>query len=741
MNHLFIATDDLFQYLDFLRPNGRFGVAPFGVTPDLPNLARLEARSTIFRRASAVVPVCGPSRAAIMSGYSPAESGVLSNETPWDTFLGPHRLWTYDLKRAGYYMGTVGKIFHGYEPESQSTYRVLYDNERYVNTSHPGGAWTENGGIDGRGYVGNEDAFFDSMVARHTVQFLSTYDGSKPFHWEVGFRAPHVPWYAPQRIYDAFDTSQIIKPQDWPLSWTLLPFTQEQMRGDFAAGLNVGFDLVTANPSTWTASMTTAWRNSVRNYIVNILWLDEKLGEVLDALEASPFADNTMITLWSDHGYHLGDKGKFHKMDLWEEACNACYMVSMPGQTTRRDVFDPVSLIDIGPTAMDCLGLPVREGLRGESLKLYLDGGSLPVRTIPSFWFGSASAAIGDYRITVYQDGSAEYFNIKADPWLANNLAGKHASYAAAREALLACCFDWGMQLVEEGVSIIAGSPLASYLGYDVDVTSPTTSFVVAGDVEVRAKSPGYQKLWKVSKRGTQNLMRLSEGVEDVEFVNPVGNHTLYANGLNNTVIVSLGFEVDSAITLHLGDGDDVVRQHEGHYDDVVPAFLGNKVRVIAYGGAGNDILRSGIRRGALLYGEEGDDTLYGSQEADTLYGGAGNDVVEGFDGNDLIYAEAGKDTIRGGNGADTITVTGGEHLISGGAGNDTFAIHRTGHVQTITDFAAGDVLSLADWSGIAPATVAQVGADVEVTAAMEKIVCCNTTVAVVKAAITGVGT
>ena len=216
-NHLMIAFDDLFQYKDFLQP-GKWGYSPFGIELELPGLARLEARSTIFRRASAVIPVCGPSRASIMSGYSPYETGVFNNET-WDDRIRPEQIWTYHLRRAGYWMGTVGKLFHGYNPVSSAVYSALYDSPPFVVRWNPSGPRTQWGGLSGGGWDGQEDLYYDSMVVEYTKKFLesrSRDDG--PWHWEAGFHHPHNPWYAPNRIYSSLNLDDIIPPVDWPLS-------------------------------------------------------------------------------------------------------------------------------------------------------------------------------------------------------------------------------------------------------------------------------------------------------------------------------------------------------------------------------------------------------------------------------------------------------------------------------------------------------------------------------------------
>lgn len=724
-NHLMIAFDDLFNYRDFLQSSGKWGMAPFGIEVPLPNLARLEARSTLFRRASAVVAVCAPSRAAILSGFSPPETGIFDLED-WTNYLKPEHLWTHKLRRAGYYMGTVGKIFHGYVPQKEGVYQALYDTEPFQVIWNPSGEATEWGGLYGKGWDGDEDRYYDSMVAKTTTDFLLSYRGDKPFHWECGFHHPHNPWYAPNRIFAALNLDDIIMPADWPLSWDILPFPAKYVGG--------GQQLGTPSPGTWDAEQIDWWKKSVRNYIAAVVWADEKLGEVLDALEASPFNDDTLITCWSDHGYHLGDKGVWHKFTLWEESCNAPFLISAPGQTTPREVWQPVSLVDLGATVCDYLGIADTAYRRSVSIRPLVEGETMPERMILSYHYGSVSGAIGDWRVTAYQDGSCEYYNVMSDPWLTTNLAEIEPGFAEHLEMLLQTSREWGLQVVEEGATVLPGTPMASYLGWEPSDTDVTASFVIMGDMDTRAKSPGYQKVWiqNVPDWTTVKVARIPAGAEDVMVLGSFDGSTLIANDLDNKI--NFRGVAGKDRVLYLGAGDDLVR------DDTSAG------RMVVYGGSGNDTIIGSSGANWLqphdrLFGGTGDDFLDGGSGNDYLVGGAGNDTVIGGVGNDTIIADAGSDVIDAGIGNDRIEVTGGSHNITTGSGADVVVVMRTGQPQVITDLSSSDTLDLSDWAGIQPVLVRQVGASVEITAGLERITCQNTTVAAVRAVITGATT
>ena len=730
-NHLMIAFDDLFQYKDFLQA-GKWGHSPFGITVDLPNFARLESRSTVFRRASAVIPVCGPSRAAIMSGYSPYETGVFNNNEHWQDRILPEQIWTYHIKRAGFYMGTVGKLFHGYGPISPKYYSVLYDNARFKVRWNPSGPRTDWGGLWGGGWDDQEDRYYDSMVAEDTRAFLESRDpAAGPWHWEAGFHHPHNPWFAPNRIFEAINLDEIIIPADWPLAWELLPFPEKFIGMGKAVG--------SASPSTWTKKNIDHWRKTVRNYIAAIIWADEKLGEVLDALEASPFNDTTLISCWSDHGYHLGDKGSWHKFTLWEEACNAPMMISTPGQKTSQDIWDPVSLIDIGPTVCDFLGVDLPSHYRGRSLRPLIDGEDVPDCMVPSFNFGSVSGAIGEWRVSVYQDESFEFYNVMTDPWLKDNIAVRDPAdplFIKYREMLYETCREWGLDVVVGGAILRPGTPFTTFLGWEPPKDAATNSLLIMGDVNRMDRSPHYQRMYQMAtiwREEPDRVINMPSGVGYLFMRNSSDKTQINGNDDNNEVVLGNGLDRQ----VNLGDGDDILTGAPG----LKSAVSGGCI--LAFGGRGNDFI--GGSNGAkweqphdTLFGGAGNDTLKGFAGNDVLYGGSGNDMLYGGAGQDTLVATSGRDTLFGGSGDDVLFVQGGSNVLFGGADSDTFVIRRTGDLQIIKDLSSADTLDLTDWAGIQPVAVKQVGTSVHVLAALEKIICRNTEVATVCDCITG---
>ncbi|SEN87004.1 Arylsulfatase A [Paracoccus alcaliphilus] len=737
VNHLMIAFDDLFNYKDFIQASGKWGRSPFGIEVSLPNLARLEARSTSFRRAACTIAACGPSRASIMSGYSPYETGVLNDEN-WRDHIKVEQIWSYHLRQAGYWMGTVGKVFHGYVPQPSSVYQALYDSEPFTVIHNPSTERTDWGGLYGIGFD-NEEHWYDVMVSETTADFLANIAPGiaaegRFWHWEAGFHHPHNPWYTPNRIYESIDLDDIVMPEDWPLSWDLLPFA--------VAFTGMGQHLGSPSPSTWDEERIDWWRKSVRNYIAAVIFADEKLGVILDALEASPFNDNTLITCWSDHGYHLGDKGVWHKFSLWEEACNAPLLISAPGQTTGRTVWQPVSLVDIGPTVCDYLGVDLPDHFRGISLRPLVEGGTMPERMIPSFHYGSASGGIDDWRVSVYQDETFEFYNVMTDPWMKDNIAAREPDnplFLQYRDMLYEACRDWGLDIVADGAIIRPGTPFASLLGWEPSPHSPTNSLFVMGDLDERARSPNYRRMYQMGtiwRDPADRLIKMPLGVGSIYLRNTTTGATVVGNDGGNFITLAGGRATRTVI---MGDGDDTL---SGSPNGGAAVTGG---RVIAYGGRGNDLIYGGSGTGGFgpgnseLYGGAGDDTLMGGAGNDLLIGGAGDDSIRGGAGDDTIIADAGNDRINADSGEDLIILQNGSHFVwTGAAGTDTVRVMRTGQVQTIGGLTASDVIDLSDWAGIQPVNVALAGGQVEITAAFEKVICETTNIALVAGCITG---
>jgi arylsulfatase A-like enzyme len=257
----------------------------------------------------------------------------------------------------------------------------------------------------------NED-MTDYKSAQWAVGKLQeTHD--KPFLLAVGFVRPHVPWYTPQKWFDHH-----------PLETIQLPPYLPQDFDDIPEGGRLVAD-VPMMPTTEELIERGQWKKAVQAYLACITWTDHQVGKLLDALDASPYSDNTIVVLWSDHGYHLGEKNRFAKQAIWERDTRVPLIISGPGIRPNRHTSKPVGLIDMYPTLVELCELPDNVKNEGQSLKPLLDD-------VEAKWDNPAITAYGPvnfairserYRYMRYEDGSEEFYDMRNDPNEWTNLA------------------------------------------------------------------------------------------------------------------------------------------------------------------------------------------------------------------------------------------------------------------------------------------------------------------------------
>ena len=371
-NVLFIAVDDLNDWI------GPLGGHPQARTP---NLDRLAARGVLFTHAYTAAPACNPSRAALMTGIAPHRSGVYLNSQPWRPPLQDAVTIPQHFRKFGYWVGASGKIFHGAFPDPPS-WDVYWPSQTKNKPDDPLPAKRPANGIPGTtnfdwGPVSEgPEAMGDYKVADWIAGKLAE-KHDKPFFLACGMFRPHLPWHAPQKYFDEFPLDKIELPA----------FNADDLKDVPAAGVKM------ANPTRDHASVTKhgQWKHAVQAYLANILFVDEQIGRVLDAFDNSAYKDNTIIVLWTDHGWHLGEKEHWRKFALWEEATKTPLMWVVPEGAFRgycrqgtkpgsARVDHPVSLLDIYPTLVELAGLGPNRALMGDSLVPLLQdaGGGFP---------------------------------------------------------------------------------------------------------------------------------------------------------------------------------------------------------------------------------------------------------------------------------------------------------------------------------------------------------------------------
>lgn len=429
-NVLFLAVDDLRDWVNCL--GGYQGQV------HTPHIDRLAARGTLFTNAHCASPKCAPSRAAILTGLRPSTSGLYDNGHWWMPNLPDVVTLPGYFRRLGYLTVGAGKIFHhtaGNHPPNQwdDFQRLTFRCDpwfrgaklNYPWSKHepypPGFPFSEVQGLGHEhdwGALPIADADYDDVqTTDYTVHFLQKAQ-DRPFFLACGWFRPHLPWYVPQAYFDLY-----------PLENIVLPQIRDDDLEDVPDG---GQRLARARRADWEAIQNAdRWKHAVRAYLASVSFADAQLGRVLEALEQGPHAQNTILVLWSDHGWHLGEKQHWHKSTLWEEATRVPLIVSAPGYPTG--VCDrPVSLLDLFPTILELVGQPPMTSHDGISLQPLLRNPQAQWQrpAVIEYQRGNAAVRSQRYRYIRYRDGGEELYDHQADPQEWNNLAASqdHAS-------------------------------------------------------------------------------------------------------------------------------------------------------------------------------------------------------------------------------------------------------------------------------------------------------------------------
>lgn len=411
-NVLMIGVDDLNDWVGYA-----------GTHPDTqtPNIDALAERGTVFNRAYSQFPLCGPSRASLFSGLLPGTTGLLRQPRPDSKVTeaaaehGTKLLHGYFAEH-GYKTMAVGKLLHRHIPEGSvdlSGGRGDWDTMPDGKEVH----WvSENTLTDWAVYPAPEEEMSDATAAAWAVERLGE-EHDRPFMLMVGFLRPHVPWYVPQSYFDTIGDAESV---------AMPPYAEDDLLdiSEYALGLN----FVDHMPRTSWAIDTGQWSDMVQAYLASINFADYYVGQVLDALAQSPYADNTIIVLFSDHGYLLGEKNTFQKHSLWERANRVPLIFAGPGVPEAASRDQGVGLIDIYPTLLELAGLPENPVNEGHSLAPIInDAGATwdhPVITQLSRNQRIGQAVqYGPWRYSLYGDGSEELYNHDSDPNEWTNLA------------------------------------------------------------------------------------------------------------------------------------------------------------------------------------------------------------------------------------------------------------------------------------------------------------------------------
>ena len=405
-NVLFIAVDDLNDWL------GCYGGHPQAITPNIDQLAR---EGVLFSNAHCQSPICQPSRSSLLSGIKPTSTGmqyfIPRNFKQDDNFKNTVTLTEY-FSQNGYHTMGVGKISHKGIPELFDEFgghgsagpRRDEKNKLSYPMGHPLWDW---------GAFPEHDNQLPDYKSTMWAKDQLKRNFEKPFFLAVGFHRPHVPLYVPQKWFDMH-----------PLEKIHLPYVYEDDLNDiseYALDLTYGSH---APRNQWMVDNNER-HHAVQSYLACVTFVDHYIGELLKSLKDSKYSGNTIIVLWSDHGFHLGEKHRWEKRTLWDESTRIPLIFAGPGIPKNEICAQPVGLIDLFPTLNDLCGLPSKDGLEGISLTPLLKNPDMEWDrpAITSLGPDSHSVRTGEWRFTLYGDGSMELYNHLTDPNEWHNLA------------------------------------------------------------------------------------------------------------------------------------------------------------------------------------------------------------------------------------------------------------------------------------------------------------------------------
>ncbi len=400
---LMLVVDDMNDWISLLDEN-----APIKT----PNLERLAQRGMLFTRAYCVSPACNPSRVATLTGLRPSTSGVYGNGADWRRAMPYRKTIMQRFREAGYSVKGAGKIFHHhlegafhdeasfdeFQPMAAQNMppEKLNRSPKYGSRNTDWGAWPED-----------ETDTIDFKTANHAIKVLQDPPGM-PLFLACGIFKPHSPFFAPPAYHQK---ESLTRPPRNPHDWRDLPSGATKLLGPkkwFWQGMR---RVELEHPGSYQAFINA--------YAACCRFADAQIGRILDALETSPRGKSTIVVLWSDHGFHLGEKDHIEKFALWEKATHVPFIISVPERTRPGSRCDrPIDLSSLYPTLLDLCQLPPDAECDGVSVAPLLKDPQMPWQqpALMSYGKGNHAVRTARWRYIRYADGSEELYDHEQDP-------------------------------------------------------------------------------------------------------------------------------------------------------------------------------------------------------------------------------------------------------------------------------------------------------------------------------------
>lgn len=437
MNILFIAVDDLRPELNFYGANHI----------QSPNLDKLADESLVFNRAYCNIPVCGASRASLLTGMRPTRHRFINYSTRADTDAPNAISLPKLLKQNGYTTISNGKIYHNNDDDS-----LAWDNRWFPkgnirnyqlekNIIENGSANLAMGGASSHEMAEVDDsAYFDGEIAQKGIEDLKMLKNkNQPFFLALGFMKPHLPFNAPKKYWDLYDRNEI----ELPESYVRPKSTPKQAFHNYGELRNYG-----NIPKKGDVPEALA-KELIHGYYACVSYVDAQIGLVLDELKRLELEDDTIVILWGDHGWNLGDHKLWCKHVTFETALRTPLVIKVPGKTKGQKTNAIVEYIDVYPSLLELVGLDAPKNIEGQSFVPILNG-EIPQKDWAVSKFKDAVTLIkGDLFYTEWtKDDGVAYarmlFDHKTDPLELDNLAEKLEYQDIVRQLATELRAKWG---------------------------------------------------------------------------------------------------------------------------------------------------------------------------------------------------------------------------------------------------------------------------------------------------------
>ena len=430
-NVVMIVVDDMNDWVGCL-----------GGHPDVktPNIDKLASRGMLSSNADCAAPVCNASRVATLTGMRPGSTGIYDNSARWHEALPQLKSIPQHFKAHGYEVVGGGKVYHHMPGFNRMSDWNQYFPQRfeghYQDRLHRGLDVKDFHFPDGYplNAIPNVKALIkppknprefdwgpldksdletgDGKMVQWAIDYLKK-PHDQPFFLAAGIYRPHLPFYATRQYFDLYPLESIRLPAINEDDLSDLPPTALKL----AAQRREDYELVVESGK---------YRELVQAYLASISFADAMVGRIIDALDQSENAKNTIVVLWSDHGWHLGEKHHLHKFTLWERSTRIPFIVVAPEVTKPRSFCDqPVDMLDLFPTLNDLCKLPKVNGLSGYSITTLLrdPNQNWERPAITSHGQGNHAIRTKNWRYIRYADGGEELYDHQSDPHEWDNLA------------------------------------------------------------------------------------------------------------------------------------------------------------------------------------------------------------------------------------------------------------------------------------------------------------------------------